>query len=65
MDIFNIEVILSELEDAALREKAMAIPTAFRISPADLEVLRQAAVEGLEQSEDFRRFRQSAGAAKE
>ena len=56
IDIFNIEIGLSELDDAALRKQVLRIPTAFRISAEDFGLLRQAAARSLAQSPDFRRF---------
>jgi NTE family protein len=59
VDIFSIEVNLGDLRDANLRESVLAIPTAFRISTDDRELLRLAAQAGLAESDEFRRFRES------
>lgn len=59
VDIFRIEVNLHGLEDAALRERVLAIPTAFRISADDRELLRVAARSALDESAEMRRFLQS------
>jgi NTE family protein len=58
-DIFNIEINLSEVGDPALREQVLDIPTAFRISAVDFELLRRAAALSLARSADFQRFLQS------
>jgi hypothetical protein len=63
VDIFSIEVKLSDLDDPDLRERVLAIPTAFRISEADTALLRQAAQRSLRQSADFGRFLRSVGAS--
>jgi NTE family protein len=59
IDIFNIEINLSEVGDPALREQVLDIPTAFRISAVDFELLRRAAALSLARSADFQRFLQS------
>jgi NTE family protein len=59
VDIFRIEVNLYALEDAALRNRVLAIPTAFRISAEDRELLRVAARVALDESVEQRRFLQS------
>jgi NTE family protein len=59
VDVYLIEVNLSDLADAALRDRVLAIPTAFRISDADRESLVLAARESLTDSREFRRFMQS------
>ncbi len=59
VDIFSIEVNLGDLRDANLREHVLAIPTAFRISTDDRDLLRSAARAGLAESDEFRRFRES------
>jgi hypothetical protein len=59
VDIFSIEVNLGDLRDANLRERVLAIPTAFRISTDDRDLLRSAARAGLAESDEFRRFRGS------
>jgi NTE family protein len=61
VDIFSIEVKLSDLDDPDLRDRVLAIPTAFRISEADTALLRQAAQRSLQQSADFGRFLSSVG----
>jgi NTE family protein len=61
VDIFSIEVALSTLEDTALRDRVLAIPTAFRISIEDQALLREAARQSLQQSADFHRFMESVG----
>jgi hypothetical protein len=61
VDIFSIEVNLSDIEDPDLRERVVAIPTAFRISEQDRALLRQAARVSLAQSVELRRFMQSMG----
>jgi NTE family protein len=63
VDIFSIEVSLSTIDDSALRDRVLAIPTAFRISSEDRALLREAARQGLRQSGDFRRFIESVGAS--
>jgi len=64
VDIFSIEVKLSDLDDLDLRERVLAIPTAFRITDDDVVLLRQAAQRSLRQSEDFGRFLRSVGASR-
>jgi|APFre7841882724_1041349.scaffolds.fasta_scaffold02628_4 NTE family protein len=56
VDIYAIEINLSDLEDRELRERVLAIPTAFRITPEDLELLRRAAHAGVAQSPELARF---------
>lgn len=56
VDIYTIEINLSDVEDRALREQVMAIPTAFRISAEHLELLRRAARESVAQSRELGRF---------
>jgi NTE family protein len=58
-DIFSIEIKLSELDDDALRDRVLAVPTAFRISDDDLALLRQAAGQSVMRSAEFERFVQS------
>jgi NTE family protein len=58
-DIFSITVDLSALDDATLRSKVLAIPTAFRLSDADQQLLRLAARQALAQSPEFQRLLQS------
>ena len=58
-DIFSIEIKLTVLEDPALRQQVLKIPTAFRIAEADRALLRLAARRSLAQSGEFRRFLQS------
>ena len=43
LDIFLIQVNLSDLRDKQIRERALAIPTAFKITEEDRSLLRQAA----------------------
>lgn len=59
VDIFRIEVNLHGLEDAALRDRVLAIPTAFRISAEDRKLLRVAARAALDESVELQRFQQS------
>ena len=59
VDIFRIELNLHGLEDAALRERVLSIPTAFRISAEDRELLRVAARAALDESGELDRFLQS------
>jgi NTE family protein len=59
VDIFSIEVNLGDLTDHDLRDRVLAIPTAFRISQADREALSAAAKSGLAESTEFHRFLQS------
>lgn len=60
-DIYSIELKLNDVEDPALRERLLDIPTAFRISEAHREALEQAARQTLAASAEFRRFRASVG----
>jgi NTE family protein len=62
VEIFSIEVNLADLADHALRDRVLAIPTAFRISQADRESLLVAARSALADSTEFRRFLQSVEA---
>jgi NTE family protein len=62
VEIFSIEVNLGDLTDHALRERVLAIPTAFRISPTDRESLNIAARSALAESTEFHRFLQSVEA---
>jgi NTE family protein len=59
VEIFSIDVNLGDLTDHALRDRVLAIPTAFRISHADRESLRAAAKSALAESTEFQRFLQS------
>lgn len=58
-DIFLIQINLSDLRDKQVRERALAIPTAFRITEDDRSLLRQAAALALQQSSELQRFVQS------
>ena len=58
-DIFSIEIRLTDLDDSSLRTQVLAIPTAFRISEVDREMLREAAKRSLERSAEFKRFLES------
>jgi NTE family protein len=62
VDVHLIEVDLASLADAALRDRVLAIPTAFRISDADRESLVLAARASLAASSEFARFMQSVAA---
>lgn len=62
VDVYMIEVDLAHLADAALRERVLAIPTAFRISDADRQSLVLAARASLAASGEFERFMQSVAA---
>jgi hypothetical protein len=62
VDVYMIEVDLAHLADAALRERVLAIPTAFRISDADRQSLVLAARASLAASGEFKRFMQSVAA---
>jgi NTE family protein len=62
IEIFSIEVNLGALNDHALRDRVLAIPTAFRISQADRESLRAAAESALAESAEFQRFLESVAA---
>jgi hypothetical protein len=62
VDVHLIEVDLASLADAALRDRVLAIPTAFRISDADRESLVLAARASLAASSEFERFMQSVAA---
>lgn len=62
-DVFLVEIDLSDVSDAELRERVLAIPTAFRIAAADREDLRSAAAMALGQSAELRRFLTSVGSA--
>jgi NTE family protein len=60
-DVFLVEIDLSDVADATLRERVLAIPTAFRITAADRADLRAAAAAALGQSAELRRFLVSVG----
>jgi NTE family protein len=55
-DIFAIEINLSDVGDAALRKRVLEVPTAFRVSPEDLAVLRQVAQLAVAGSDELQRF---------
>lgn len=59
VDIFSIELNLADLRGDELRNRVLAIPTAFRISRADQGLLRSAAKAALADSDEFRRLLQS------
>lgn len=63
-DIFNVEIRLDGLLDDApeLKRRVLAIPTAFKLSEDDFELLRLAAAHSLHNSPEFQRFLRSAGA---
>ena len=56
VDICSIEISLSDLEDRDLRERVLAIPTAFRISPEVLQLLRRAGQSSAAPSRELSRF---------
>jgi NTE family protein len=55
-DIFAIEITLSGIEDRELRERVLAVPTAFRISADDRALLRRAAKVSVANSKELTRF---------
>lgn len=55
-DIFAIEINLSAVADPDLRERVLAVPTSFRISPEDLKLLRRAAQASVANSRELARF---------
>ncbi len=59
VDVFSIELNLADLRDTELRDRVLAIPTAFRISRGDRDLLRSAARMALAESDDFRRLQAS------
>jgi hypothetical protein len=59
VDVYLTDVDLTDVADSALRDRVLAIPTAFRISEADRESLVLAARASLAGSGEFRRFMQS------
>jgi NTE family protein len=59
VDIFSIEVNLSDVDDRELRDKVLAISTSFRISDEDRSLLRNAARVSLERNPELRRFLES------
>ena len=63
-DVFLVEIDLSDVADTALRERVLAIPTAFRIAAPDREDLRAAAAAALGQSAELGRFLASVGASR-
>jgi NTE family protein len=58
-DIYSIELKLGDIDDPALREQVLGIPTLFRIEASHLQALREAARAGLAASTEFQRFRKS------
>jgi NTE family protein len=63
VDVHLIEVDLASLADAELRDRVLAIPTAFRISDDDRAALVLAARASLAASSEFERFKQSVAAS--
>lgn len=63
-DIFSIEVNLNDVEDGALRTQVLAVPTAFRISPQDLSLLRRAAKLEVASSQELRRYLSAVGTSR-
>jgi NTE family protein len=61
-DIFAVEIALSATPDQELRERVLAVPTAFRISPDDLKLLRRAAAASVANSKELARFIDSMAA---
>jgi len=59
IDIYSIDVNLSDVGDLALRDKVLAIPTSFRISDEDRSLLKVAARANLTQNPELRRFLES------
>jgi NTE family protein len=59
VDIFSIEINLSEVDDRELRDKVLAIPTSFRISDEDRSLLQTAARVSLARDPELRRFLES------
>jgi NTE family protein len=59
VDIFSIEVNLSDVDDRELRDKVLAISTSFRISDEDRSLLQNAARVSLERNPELRRFLES------
>lgn len=53
---FLIEVGIEQVADAGLRDRLRDIPTAFRLDPEDLALLRRAARISLDESSEFARF---------
>lgn len=62
-DVFLVEIDLSDVADEPLRERVLAIPTAFRITAAERDDLRAAAAVALRRSAELRRFLASVGGA--
>jgi len=58
-DIVAIELNLSDVADEALRERVLAVPTSFRISEDDLQLVRRAAKSSVANSRELERFLQS------
>ena len=63
IELFDIDIKLESLGDPELEARVLNIPTAFRISAADFQLLRQAAAAALTSSADFQRFLASTPAA--
>jgi NTE family protein len=61
VDIFSIEINLSEVDDVELRDQVLAIPTSFRISDEDRALLARAARRSLGQNPELQRFLASTG----
>lgn len=62
-DIFDIHLKLDELDDRELQQRVLAIPTSFKLSAEEFELLRRAAVSTLGRSAELRRFLAAAGLA--
>jgi hypothetical protein len=59
VDIFSIEINLSDVDERELRDKVLAIPTSFRISDENRSLLQTAARMSLAQNPELRRFLES------